>query len=71
MQTDPRVLLAMYSSISATVAAILAAVLGIFNRKKLHSVGLQVDGRLTEPLELTRTASRAEGAKDEKEKKEK
>ena len=49
----------------AAAPGILAAVLGFLNRSKLGAVSQQVDGRLTELLELTRKSSHAEGEKAE------
>jgi hypothetical protein len=49
----------------ASVPGSLAAILGIFNRVKLGSVSLQIDGRLTELLQITKSSSHAQGVKDE------
>jgi hypothetical protein len=49
----------------AAVPATIAALLGMANRSKLGNVGAQVDGRLTELLELTRKSSKADGVKEE------
>jgi hypothetical protein len=51
----------------AGVPATLAVVLGFLNRSKLGAVSVQMDGRLSELLELTRKSSHAEGVKDEQE----
>jgi hypothetical protein len=50
----------------AAIPGTLAVVLGFVNRSKLGAVSAQVDGRLTELLELTRKSSHAEGMKEEK-----
>ena len=54
-------------AIIVSVPGMIAAILGFFNHNKLGEVSEKVDGRLTELLELTRKASKAEGAKEEKE----
>jgi hypothetical protein len=56
---------AVIISIAPTLAACTAAVLGYLNRTRLVKVEKQVNGRLTELLELTRRSSRAEGVKAE------
>jgi hypothetical protein len=48
------------------VPSTIAAVVSIFNRKKLEKVSDQVDGRLTELLALTRKSSHAEGVLQQK-----
>jgi hypothetical protein len=53
-------------AIIAAIPGAGAVILGFINRKKLGDVSAQVDGRLTELLELTRKSSHAEGMKDEK-----
>jgi hypothetical protein len=70
--TDP-VQIAIIAGISAGVPGILAAVLGFINRvgidrvtAKANETHLLVNSRMTELLELTRMASRAEGVKEEK-----
>ena len=65
---DPTVEIALISSLAPTIAALGALVLGFVNRTKLEKVSTQVDGRLSELLELTRKSSHAEGVKDEKDK---
>jgi hypothetical protein len=57
---------AIIVAIIAGVPGTLAALLGVFNRAKLGQVSAQVDGRLTELLELTRKSSHAEGVLDQK-----
>jgi len=72
---DPLVEVALISSVPPTLAALVAAWLGYRNNKsqkaakiKLNEVSIQLDGRLTELLDLTRTSSHAEGMKDQKRK---
>jgi len=50
----------------AAVPATLGAIVGMINKTKLGQVSNQIDGRLTELLDITRKASHAEGMKDEK-----
>jgi hypothetical protein len=54
-------------AIIAALPGVLAAILGRQNRNKLEQVSGQIDGRLTELLELTRKSSHAAGMLDEKE----
>jgi hypothetical protein len=51
-------------AIITAVPGTIAAVMGVFNRAKLGDVGRRVDGRLSELLEETRKASKAEGVKE-------
>jgi len=74
---DPLVEVALISSVPSTLAALVAAWLGYRNNKsqkaskiKLNEVSIQLDGRLTELLELTRKASHAEGVKAQKKREE-
>ena len=60
--------------IVALIAAVPSTLFGIIGlrerrslKKDINLVSVQVDGRLTEFLELTKKASHAEGVKDEKE----
>ena len=62
---DPSVEVAVIAAVPPTLTAIVAVVLGFVNHNKLHDVGLRVDGRLTELLDLTRQSSHAEGVKEE------
>jgi hypothetical protein len=57
---------AIIVAIIAGVPGTLAALLGVFNRAKLGQVSAQVDGRLTELLELTKKTSKSEGAKEQR-----
>lgn len=61
------VIVALISAVPAT----LFGVIGLRDRKALKKdislVSVQVDGRLSELLELTRKSSKAEGVKEEKE----
>lgn len=47
------------------VPSTLAVVVGIFNRKKLGEVGVQLDGKLTEFIESAKDAAYAKGVKAE------
>lgn len=74
---DPLVEVALISSVPPTLAALVAVWLGIQSNHsqktakiKLNEVSIQLDGRLTELLELTRKASHAEGVKAQKKKEE-
>jgi len=49
----------------AAVPGTLAAILGLLNRSKLGAVSVQMDGRMSELLALTRKSSHAQGVKDE------
>jgi hypothetical protein len=42
----------------------LAAIIGLLNRSKLGEVSTQMDGRMTELLNLTRKSSKAEGVRE-------
>ena len=64
--TEP-VQIALIVGAAPTILALSSAILGWVNRNKLQQVSAQVDGRLTELLELTRKSSHAEGVKDQKE----
>jgi hypothetical protein len=52
-----------------TIAALGAVYVSYLNRSKLGQVEKQMNGRLTELLDLTRKASLAEGIKEGKESK--
>ena len=59
--------IALIAVIAPTVVSAGAVLLGWINRNKLVQVSQQVDGRLTELLDLTRKSSHAEGVKEQKE----
>jgi hypothetical protein len=71
------VAIAIASAISGSIAAvpgIIAAIrshdavrLARENNGKIDTISVEVDGKMTELLELTRKASHAEGIKEEKE----
>jgi hypothetical protein len=54
------------TSISA-MAAVVAAIVGVRSHAKIDQVKIEINGRMSELLELTRQASHAEGMRDEKE----
>jgi hypothetical protein len=54
------------TSISA-MAAVVAAIVGVRSHAKIDQVKIEINGRMSELLELTRQASHAEGVRDEKE----
>jgi len=58
------VIIAFIAAVPGTIAATAAAVLGLLNHRKISAVEIQIDGRLTELLDLTAKASRAEGKLD-------
>jgi hypothetical protein len=59
---DSLVKVALITAVPST----LAAVVSLLNRTKLDKVSNQVDGRLTELLEITRKSSHAEGVLQQK-----
>jgi len=50
-------------AIVAAIPGVVAAVVSLFNHQKLQSVEIQMDGRLSQLLEITKNASYASGAK--------
>lgn len=59
---DPTVKIALIVAAPPFLAALAGLITSLRNKAKLDRVSLDVDGRLTELLELTRKASDAEGA---------
>lgn len=59
--------IAFFACIPATIAALGALFVSINNQMKLRKIHIDVNGRLTQLLSLTATASRAEGILQEKE----
>jgi hypothetical protein len=49
------------ATIVAAGAAVVAAMVGFINRRRINTIEVKIDGRMDELLNLTRSGARAEG----------
>jgi hypothetical protein len=57
---------AIIAAVPSTLAAVAAAFLSFRTHEKVQDVKVEVDGRFTELLALTRKSGEAQGAKEER-----
>jgi uncharacterized membrane protein len=66
MVMNQGVLVAIIAAVPGTISGTIAAIVSVHNRSAIANVKVEIDGRMGELLNLTRTAAHAAGMKEER-----